>query len=212
MQDNGWEASAEAWVASQGEAGDFAREYVLDRVMLERLRDMPHGNALDVGCGEGRFARVLAGQGIAVTGLEPAALLRARAAALHPEGTYVAGQAEALPFADASFDLVVSYLTLIDIEGLDEAIAEMARVLRPGGQLLIANLNPFVTAGAWLKDEAGTPVHFAADNYLQARAEWQEWAEAVWKRVVVVDFRRSSGGRYVGFYRRDRPGTGHAFP
>ena len=47
------------------------------------------------------------------------------------------GVAEAMDFADESFDLVVSCLSLIDIEHADQAIAEMARVLKPGGTLLV---------------------------------------------------------------------------
>jgi hypothetical protein len=51
-------------------------------------------------------------------------------------------------------------LSLIDIEGLDQAISEMARVLRPGGALLIANLASFFTAGppsGWIKEADGEP-------------------------------------------------------
>ena len=51
-----------------------------------------------------------------------------------------------MPFPGASFDLVVSYLTLIDIADFRLALQEMVRVLQPGGTLLIANLNSFVTA------------------------------------------------------------------
>ncbi|HTL28869.1 MAG TPA: methyltransferase domain-containing protein, partial [Tepidisphaeraceae bacterium] len=60
------------------------------------------------------------------------------------------------PFADGAFDLVVSYLSLVDIPGLDRAISEMARVLRPGGALLVANLASHNTAGHWLRDASGS--------------------------------------------------------
>ncbi|MBY5973610.1 class I SAM-dependent methyltransferase [Ferrimonas balearica] len=180
MQDaiNGWVASAEAWMDSQGAEGDFSRRWILDRVMLERVEaQQPRARAaLDVGCGEGRFCRLLQDRGIPATGLEPVEPLRVRAEALDPTGRYCTGQAEALPFDDGSFDLVVSYLTLIDIDGLEEALAEMVRVLRPGGQLLIANINPFCSAGGWVKDAEGRSLHFAADRYLEIRAEWQAWA------------------------------------
>jgi SAM-dependent methyltransferase len=55
--------------------------------------------------------------------------------------------AERLDFEDQRFDLVVSYLSLIDIAELSTALTEMARVLRPGGSLLVANLTGFTTAG-----------------------------------------------------------------
>ena len=90
-----------------------------------------------------------------------------------PQGNYLQARAEALPFADASFDLAVSYLTLIDIDDYAAAIAEMARVLRPGGSLLIANLNSFSTAGDWTAE--GKAAGFLIDNYLDSRAEWESW-------------------------------------
>ena len=95
-----------------------------------------------------------------------------------PSGDYRIGRAEALEFPDAGFDLVVSYLTLIDIPGLEEAVSEMARVLAPGGTLLIANLASFSTAGAetgWIAAPDGTRLHFAVDRYLEERAIQVEW-------------------------------------
>lgn len=58
------------------------------------------------------------------------------------------------------------------------AIAEMARVLRRGGQLLIANLNGFLTAGfelEWSTDEHGKKRHFRIDDYLRERSTWMEY-------------------------------------
>ena len=94
-----------------------------------------------------------------------------------PGGDYQLAGAEALPFPDASFDLVVSYLTLIDIADFRAGLWEMARVLRPGGALLIANLNSFMTScpSGWVKDEGGRYLHFPVDRYLEEFSEWVEW-------------------------------------
>lgn len=51
------------WVAAQGEQGDFVRQFVLDPVMTGRISERGFASALDVGCGEGRFCRVLRGHG-----------------------------------------------------------------------------------------------------------------------------------------------------
>lgn len=59
---------------------------------------------------------------------------------------YVGGEAEALSFAATKFDLVLSYLSLIVIADSRAALNESVRVLRPGGHLLIANLNSRTTA------------------------------------------------------------------
>jgi SAM-dependent methyltransferase len=176
--DNGWSASADAWIADMGEHGDFGRRYVLDPVMRARVQTVPARRAVDVGCGEGRFCRMLGDMGIAVAGLDPTPALIAAARARDPGGRYVRGVAEALPFADRSFDLVVSYLSLVDILDIDAGIPEMVRVLAPGGTLLIANLTNFNTPCAdrgWVTDEHGRRLHYPIDDYLDDRGMWVEW-------------------------------------
>lgn len=156
---DGWDESANAWIADM-ERGDFSREFVLDAPMLARARACNAQRALDVGCGEGRFCRMLRALGIAAVGIDPTRALIERARELDPDGDYRLGQAQALEFPAESFDLVVSYLTLIDIDDVAGALAEMTRVLRPGGRLLIANLAGAMTAG---------------DDYFGEHAEWTQW-------------------------------------
>lgn len=171
---DGWAKSAAAWIASLGERGDFGRAWVLDRPMLARVARGDFATALDVGCGEGRFCRMLAERGIRPTGIDPTEPLLAEARRRDPAGDYRLGRAERLDFADASFDLVVSYLSLIDIPDPAAAIAEMARVLRLGGTLLIANLTSFGTAGGWSRALFGR-ARFVLDHYLEERAAWVSW-------------------------------------
>jgi ubiquinone/menaquinone biosynthesis C-methylase UbiE len=108
-----------------GESGDFGRRYVLDPVMLPRALSRSPKKALDVGCGEGRFCRMLKPHGIGVTGIDPTPALLAAARARDPECTYLEATAERLPFVDSVFDLVISYLSLIDIPDMHGAISEM---------------------------------------------------------------------------------------
>jgi len=174
---DGWDTSAAAWIADQAGSGDETRRYVLDAPMLAAARG--HARALDVGCGEGRFCRLLRAEGIAATGIDPTEALIAEARRLDPTGDYRVGRAEALDFPEATFDLVVSYLSLIDIPDATAAIAEMARVLAPGGTLLIANLSSFATAGmgtqaGWTDLPDGSR-RFVIDDYLHQRAEWAAW-------------------------------------
>jgi len=185
---NGWDESSAAWIASQGDHGDFGRQHVLDPVMLPRALALRPATVLDVGCGEGRFCRMLGAHGVTATGLDPTRDLIAHARRLDPAGHYVEGHAERLLFADATFDLVVSYLSLIDIPDIDAAIPEMVRVLRPGGHLLIANSTSFNTAGMehdWRLNEHGERVAFQIDNYLDARAGWAEW-----KGIRILNYHR----------------------
>ena len=159
-----------------GEFGDFGRRYVLDSVMLSRALSRSPKRALDVGCGEGRFCRMLKSHGAEVTGIDPTPALIAAARARDRECTYLEAGAECLPFDAKAFDLVISYLSLIDIPDMHAAISEMARVLIPGGALLIANINGFNTAGnGWVKGTAGERLYFPIDNYLQERSIWVEY-------------------------------------
>jgi ubiquinone/menaquinone biosynthesis C-methylase UbiE len=98
---------------------------------------------LEVGCGPGHLAVRLAGEhGFEVTGidLDPAMVQRARAnaaASADARATFVVGDAAALPFPDASFDLVVSTMSMHHWAKPAAGIAEISRVLRPGGRALI---------------------------------------------------------------------------
>ena len=100
-----------------------------------------------VGGWERAVCLILGQVGISTLVIAPGERLVLHARDRDPEGDYQVGRAEAIDLPDASVDLVVSYLSLIDIDDVDAAIPEMARVLRPGGTLLTANLTSFNTAG-----------------------------------------------------------------
>ncbi len=173
----GWDASADAWIRSQGEHGDWGRRYVLDAPMRARITGRGYRDALDLGCGEGRFCRWMRAEGLAAIGIDPTPALIARARALDPGGDYRVEAAEALGLPDASVDLVVAYLSLIDIADLDAALREVHRVLRPGGRLLVANLQPFNTAAigdGWRRDPLGR-LRFSIDHYLTPRVITSAW-------------------------------------
>lgn len=173
-----WEQSAEAWIAAQGEDGDFSRRRVLDAPMLARVRRFGPDRLLDLGCGEGRFCRLLSGEIETLVGLDPTRGLLAPARA-RGGAEFVEGRAEALPFPAGAFDMVVSYLSLLDIEGIDAALDEVARVLRPGGRFLIANLSGIATAsdikgGGWqVLPDGGRQI--VLRRYLEPRAVQSEW-------------------------------------
>jgi ubiquinone/menaquinone biosynthesis C-methylase UbiE len=116
-------------------------DWELGLVDLSRVR-----YALDAGCGTGVFllplARNLAPQGARVVGLDLAegtlGVARARVAAEGLPVECLIGDVEALPFDDGAFDLVLANYMLYHVPDLDRAIAELRRVLRPGGTLLAA--------------------------------------------------------------------------
>jgi SAM-dependent methyltransferase len=183
-----WDDSAEAWIASMGDAGDWGRQFVMDPVMLARVDRKKFHRALDVGCGEGRFCRFLRARGIDAIGIDPTRTLLEAAKQRDPAGDYRLGRAEQLDFPNNSFDLVVAYLTLVDIPDFRAAIREMTRVLAPGGTLLIANLTSFTSAtcdDGWVMDEAGNRVHWRLDRYLD------EFSLSVsWRGISITNYHR----------------------
>lgn len=100
---------------------------------------------LDLGCAGGFMAEAMAARGASVTGIDPAVdalgAARARAGATASGVDYVAGIGEQLPFADAAFDIVVSVDVLEHVRDLDAVIADVRRVLRPGGLFLFDTIN-----------------------------------------------------------------------
>ncbi|MEZ4454319.1 MAG: methyltransferase domain-containing protein [Nannocystaceae bacterium] len=104
----------------------------------------PGDRVLDVGTGDGTYAIQAARRGAVVVGLDrsPAMLAaagqRARAAGVQVELRL--GSAEALPFADASFDRVLAVTVLCLVDDPVRALAEMARVTRPGGRIVLGEL------------------------------------------------------------------------
>lgn len=117
----------------------------LERQLLFELVGPVEGKTLlDVGCGDGALASEFARRGAIVTGLDtdPAmiAAARRRAEAEAVPLRFVAGQAEKLPFENSSFDHVLAVTVLCFIRNAEQPIAEMARVLKPGGRLVIGEL------------------------------------------------------------------------
>ena len=189
-----WDDSAEAYIRFQDE-GDRNRTLLLDPIMLEHCGDVRSKLVLDLGCGEGRFARMLAARGARVVGLDPTTAMTQRAAA-RAEGDerYVRAAAEALPFADARFDLVVSYISLVDIVGFREAIAECGRVLAPGGRMVAANLGFTTACSVWERDEQGRRLYRKIDRYVDEFSQTFEWLG-----IKIVNHHRPLGA-YMAAY------------
>ena len=127
-------------------------------------------DVLDVGTGEGQIARVAAGvEGVPrVVGVDfaRAQLDVARQRAGGP--AYVRGTAAALPFPSESFDAVVACLVFEHIDDADGAIAEVGRVLRPGGRFLYFLNHPLLQApgSGWIDDHILEEQYWRIGPYL----------------------------------------------
>lgn len=97
---------------------------------------------LDMGCGTGRFTDALARIGAKPTGLDRDPDMLAVAAARLPDGLFVQGSAERLPFATGTFDVGLAVCVCEFTSDPAHTVTELARVVRPGGRIVIGVLNP----------------------------------------------------------------------
>ena len=139
-------------------------------MMKQRAKVVPQasGEVLELGIGGGlNLAYYDPAKVTSVTGIDPSAELRDRAVlAPHDPAlkvSVVAGEAEALPFADGAFDTVVCTFTLCSVASPKAALAEARRVLKPGGRLLFCE-------------------HGLAPD--EGIARWQRRVEPIWKRIA----------------------------
>jgi SAM-dependent methyltransferase len=135
-----WDDQADDWIRFSGDADVFAWRFNLP-AFLDLVPDPGHAT-LDVGCGEGRVARELIRRGHTVRGVDGSPALVEAARAGDPPVDALTADAANLPLESASFDLAVSFMTLQSVDDLGEAIAEIGRVLTPGGRLVAAVVHP----------------------------------------------------------------------
>lgn len=142
------------WMA--GDYGYFAK--YLEPGALEFLRRIPiqpGERVLDVACGAGQVAIPAARAGARVTGIDIATnsieQARARARSEGLDAQFDEGDAEDLPYEDASFDLVVSLIGAMFAPRPERVAAELARVCRPGGRIVMANWTPEGFVGQMFK-------------------------------------------------------------
>jgi ubiquinone/menaquinone biosynthesis C-methylase UbiE len=122
------------------------------RMAIPHLPALDGRRVLEIGCGRGGFSAYLAGQGAELTAADfsPAAVeMAARRLTPFERAEAVVADLDALSFERASFDVVVSLDTIEHVPHPARAVAELVRVLRPGGTLLLTTNNYFGLIGVW---------------------------------------------------------------
>jgi ubiquinone/menaquinone biosynthesis methyltransferase len=106
-----------------------------------RAHESRESKGLDLACGTGDIAFGLASRGVRVVGLDITHRMLVLAAAKRQDVPFVTGDMMALPFGDRAFDVVTTGYGLRNVPRLSAALAEIARVLKPGGLLLSLDFN-----------------------------------------------------------------------
>ena len=154
MKRHDWDEQALNWIGWTRELQDDAyRDYA--PAFWNGFVPTGARRALDLGCGEGRSARDLAGRADRTVGVDGSFTLVRAASRVDRRVRYVHGDAARLPFADGSFDLVTAYNVLMDLDDLETSLAEVARVLTSDGTFAACVLHPFAEAGSFEAREPG---------------------------------------------------------
>src|SRR5690242_11429796 len=127
-----WERNAERWIAwARAEGHDSYWRF--NRDLFLEIVPPPPVRVLDLGCGEGRFSRDLKALGYDVVGVDRSRTLVAAAREADPSLEIHEADAAALPFDDRSFEVVIAFMSLQDMDDMNGAVREAARVLVRGG-------------------------------------------------------------------------------
>lgn len=210
------------WMA--GDYGHFAK-YMEPSALefLQRLPLKPGTHMLDVACGAGQIAIPAARAGAQVTGIDLATNLveqaRARAQAELLDARFDEGDAEALPYDDASFDLVTSLIGAMFAPQPERVAAELVRVCKPNGRIVMGNWTPsgfvgqmFKTIGKYAPPPAimAPPVQWGDETIVRERLRDGVAELHTTKRTYLFDYPFSPAA-VVEFFRVYYGPTNRAF-
>ncbi len=157
MTDQLWEDHATWWQDEFTEGAD--PEYV--EQILPLAAELLEGaeTVLDIGTGEGQIARLLASLGSVVVGVDPTMAQVVEAESRGDGPAYARAGAAELPVSDASFDAAIACLVFEHINEVDQAIAEVARALKPGGRFVFMLNHPLLQTpdAGWIDDHMVDP-------------------------------------------------------
>lgn len=158
MTEDLWETHAQWWIDGFTDGAD--PEYVEQILPLAAHNLQGAAEVLDVGCGDGQVSRLaVRGGATRVVGVDPTWNQLVTADARGGGASYARAGAGRLPFRSGSFDAVVACLVFEHIRDVDDAIAEVARVLRPGGRFLFFLNHPLLQtpSSGWIDDQVLDP-------------------------------------------------------
>lgn len=186
VTDDLWETHADWWIDEFTDGVD--PEYVEQIMPLAAAELAGAERVLDIGCGDGQISRLAASLGSIVVGVDPTWNCVRVAEERGGGASFARSGAAALPFADSAFDTAVACLVFEHIDDVDGAIAEVGRVLRPGGRFCFFLNHPILQApgSAWVDDHMVDPPeqYWRLGPYLDETVTVEEVQKDVWIRFI----------------------------
>lgn len=177
-----WNANAPVWIDQVEKGFDVYREELNNPAIFEFIGDMRGKRILDAGCGEGRNTRLLAKRGADVCGVDLSEVLVGRAREEEAQAKlgirYFTGSYCRMPFfQDEEFDLVASFMAMMDGPDYEGAVSEIQRVLKPGGELVFSITHPcFMTSGyGWVTNQEGNKTKLTVAGYFDKEPYVEHW-------------------------------------
>lgn len=142
-----WDASAESWMDFVQSGKDFYRDEMNNPAFFSLIGNVKNKRILDLACGEGSNTRLLARMGAKAAGADFSKKMIEFAREMEKKERlgidyYVADAANLKEFSDDCFDVVTCFMALMDIENYEEAICEVARVLKGDGRFIFSITHP----------------------------------------------------------------------
>ncbi len=126
------------------------RLFPIEEPTMHGLLDpLPASVVLDAACGTGRYSAYLAARGHRIIGVDRSPAMLAKAHRKLPQSEFHEGDLEALPLETGSVDVAVCALAMVHLSEVGKAVAELARVVRPGGRVIISDVHPFIVLLGW---------------------------------------------------------------
>ena len=180
-----WDENSKLWAEQVRKGWDGYREYFNNPAFFVFLGDLKDQTVLDAGCGEGYNTRILSRQGANMFGVDISKgliELARQAEESEPLGIQyeVASFSNLSIFKSSFFDTVVSFVALTDGPNYVQAIKEIYRILRPGGELKFSITHPcFITKGTgWILDDNGKYAKLTVSEYFAETPWLEQWCFA----------------------------------
>lgn len=198
-----WDEHAEWWRAGFTRGADPEYRDQILPLAVDLISPDAGDRVLDAGCGEGHVARRLAAAGAAVVGIDSSAAQIAAAGAAGADGPgwgttrFARADIGSLPFAPASFDAACIVLVLEHAADLGGTVAELARVVRPGGRVVVFLNHPLFQTpdSGWVDDHILDEKYWRVGEYLNEVTTDEEV-----DRGVVLPFHHRPLSRYVNAF------------